>query len=167
MRLFVAIHLSGEMKDALLQCQEEMHRQGVSGNFTRPENLHLTLAFIGETERVAEARRALEGIRLPAFSMALDGIGRFSNLWWAGIGENPFLQELACQVQEQLRTRGFSIERRPFQPHITLVRQAVSSRPIRVQHPTALTQVESLSLMRSQRIQGRLVYSDVYQKRLS
>ena len=98
--------------------------------------------------------------------MALDGIGRFSSLWWAGIGENPSLQELARQAQEQLRAWGFSIERRPFQPHITLVRQAVSSRPIRVQPPAALTQVESLSLMCSQRIQGRLVYSEVYQKRL-
>jgi 2'-5' RNA ligase len=166
MRLFAAVRLSVEMKSALLQCQEEMRRQGVSGNFTRPENLHLTLAFIGETERAAEARRALEGIRLPAFSMALDGIGRFSSLWWAGIGENPSLQELARQAQEQLRAWGFSIERRPFQPHITLVRQAVSSRPIRVQPPAALTQVESLSLMCSQRIQGRLVYSEVYQKRL-
>lgn len=166
MRLFAAVHLSGEMKNALLQCQEEMRRQGVSGNFTRPENLHLTLAFIGETERAAEARRALEEIQIPAFSMVLDGIGRFSDLWWAGIGENASLQELARQTQERLRARGFSIERRPFHPHITLVRQAVSSRPIRVQLPSALTQVESLSLMRSQRVQGRLVYSEVYQKRL-
>ena len=162
MRLFVAVHLSREMKSALLHCQEQMRVLGVSGRFTRPENLHLTLAFIGETDRVSQARRALERVDLPPFPMALEGIGQFSDLWWAGIRKNPALQALANQVQDQLRAVGFSIERRPFKPHITLVRQAVSRRPVRLELPAAAMQVESFSLMQSQRVEGRLLYSEVY-----
>lgn len=167
MRLFVALSFSQQARDALLRCQQQLRELGMTGNFTRPENLHLTLAFIGETDRVAQACRALERIEQPAFSMVLGEIGRFSDLWWAGIRENAALQELALRVQEQLRAGGFSIDRRPFRPHVTLVRQASASRPVRLALPAAVTAVESFSLMQSQRLQGRLVYSEVYRRRLA
>ncbi len=48
MRLFIAIPLSDTMKDALTAVQDEMYDNGVRGNFTSRENMHLTLAFIGE-----------------------------------------------------------------------------------------------------------------------
>lgn len=48
MRLFIAINLSDAMKDALINTQCEMYDRGVRGNYTKEENLHLTLAFIGE-----------------------------------------------------------------------------------------------------------------------
>ena len=48
MRLFIAINLEDGMKDGVLAVRREMERRGVRGNFTKEENLHLTLAFIGE-----------------------------------------------------------------------------------------------------------------------
>ena len=48
MRLFIAINLDDNIRDALAEMQESMRRQGVRGNYTKIENLHLTLAFIGE-----------------------------------------------------------------------------------------------------------------------
>ena len=48
MRLFIAINLSDDMKDALRAAQNTMRRAGVRGNYTPVENMHLTLAFIGE-----------------------------------------------------------------------------------------------------------------------
>ena len=48
MRLFIAIGLNDNIKAALAEMQEAMRRQGIRGNYTRIENLHLTLAFIGE-----------------------------------------------------------------------------------------------------------------------
>ena len=48
MRLFIAINLDDNIRDALAEMQESMRRQGVRGNYTKTENLHLTLAFIGE-----------------------------------------------------------------------------------------------------------------------
>ncbi len=58
MRLFLAILLSDEMKDALIHTQNRWYDAGVRGNYTAEENLHLTLAFIGEypdAEPVLEA----------------------------------------------------------------------------------------------------------------
>ena len=59
MRLFVAIRPSPAVRDVLLDAEAALRRQG-RGTFTRPENLHLTLAFVGEAERAAPAQAALE-----------------------------------------------------------------------------------------------------------
>ena len=48
MRLFIAINLSSEIRDALMKVQDEMFDRGVRGNFTPEANMHLTLAFIGD-----------------------------------------------------------------------------------------------------------------------
>ena len=59
MRLFIAISLSEQMKAALVNAQNEMYDHGVRGNYTPEENLHLTLAFIGE---VPDAEPVLEAL---------------------------------------------------------------------------------------------------------
>ena len=50
MRLFIAINLDNNIRNALAEMQESMRRQGVRGNYTKTENLHLTLTFIGFVE---------------------------------------------------------------------------------------------------------------------
>ena len=50
MRLFIAIQLSDEMKKALVACMHDLKKQGVEGNYVPAQNLHMTLAFIGEYE---------------------------------------------------------------------------------------------------------------------
>ena len=58
MRLFLAIQLSPAVREALLTAQDALRRQG-RGSFPPPENLHLTLAFLGEAEDPTRARAAL------------------------------------------------------------------------------------------------------------
>ena len=58
MRLFIALPLCGDARQALLDVQQDMRNQGVRANFSRAENLHLTLAFLGELE--GEAVRAAQ-----------------------------------------------------------------------------------------------------------
>ena len=63
MRLFLAILLSDEMKDALIHTQNRWYDAGVRGNYTAEENLHLTLAFIGEYPDAEPVLEALPGGR--------------------------------------------------------------------------------------------------------
>ena len=49
MRMFVALRAEDPLKRAAVQYMEELKRLGVSGSFTKPDNLHITLAFIGES----------------------------------------------------------------------------------------------------------------------
>ena len=62
MRLFLAILLSEEMKNALINIQNEMYDKGIRGNFTTEENMHLTLAFIGDYPDPLPVTEALEAM---------------------------------------------------------------------------------------------------------
>lgn len=161
MRLFVAVRFSPEIDRALLAAAAELRRQADAARLTRPENLHLTLAFIGETENVRAAREAVLGLTARAFPLSVGGCGRFGDLWWAGIAPSPDLQALAAETGDALRRRGFAIERRPFKPHITLARQVEAKAPIRLELPLLTMTVRRVSLMRSDRVAGRLTYTEV------
>lgn len=161
MRLFVAVHFTPEIRRALLDAAGELRRQSASARMTRPENLHLTLAFIGETENRRAAQEAVLGLSAAPFSIAVGGCGRFGDLWWAGVAPSPALSSLAAEVGEALRQRGFVLDRRPFRPHITLARQVESAAPIRLSLPEMTMTVRRVSLMRSDRIAGRLTYTEV------
>lgn len=166
MRLFVAIRFSPAVEEALWTAVGDLRRQG-AGTFTRRENLHLTLAFIGETDRLAEAssavRKAAGSGPLP---LEVGGpLGRFGDLWWAGVQGGERLAALAAAVQTALRDRGFAIERRPWKPHVTLVRRWRGPAPRTAVAPAAMT-AKTISLMRSDRVAGRLVYTEVFSAKL-
>ena len=170
MRLFVALELSPAARDALLQAQEALKKQG-RGNFTRRENLHLTLAFIGETQRLDAARDALRAIQSKAFTLHMEKIGAFDDLIWAGAELSPPLAALQKEVEHLLRVQGFTLEKRAFRPHITLCRRFAPFGKrdlIAAQH--ALGSIKSavtrVVLMESLRIDGKLVYRSVESKNL-
>lgn len=165
MRLFVAIQFSPAVRSALLEAVDALRRQG-DGNFTRPENLHLTLAFIGETEDLAGAKAALDASCAGGpVSLTIGGLGRFGDLWWTGVRENPRLEALAQTVQQALRARGFPIEKRAWKPHVTLVRQWRGPRPVLTVRETSM-RAERVSLMKSERVRGKLTYTEIYSVRL-
>ena len=162
MRLFIAIRLSRPLVETLKQAQRDMRHQGAEGNFSREENLHLTLAFLGETEDAAGALSAMEEVsRGGAIRLAVSGVGRFGDLWWAGVEENLRLKTAAENLQSALRRRGFSIEKRAFRPHVTLARQVRSPRPLRLSVPRREMTAAGMSLMKSERIGGKLTYTEI------
>ena len=76
MRLFTAICFDEETKKALFSAAKAAENFS-SGNFTREGNLHLTLVFIGETERENEIKSALSEVEFPSFEIKTEGIGLF------------------------------------------------------------------------------------------
>lgn len=121
-RLFVALSLPEIVADALTVLQS-----GVDGARWRPfEAFHVTLAFIGETDRHGEARAldALSGVEAASFELTLQGADYFGGsdprAVWAGIAACPPLIHLQKKVERLLRMAGFSLESRKFVPHVTL-----------------------------------------------
>lgn len=166
MRLFVAINFSKEAKSVLLSSIEELKTQSVSGNFIRAENLHLTLVFIGESDKLSVVRGAIDRCAVPAFEMAVSGSGRFGSIYWVGIENNPKLKALAENLQNDLRACGFNLEERAFKPHITLARQLEASKPVSISVERTTMTVSRISLMKSERINGRLTYTELYGRNL-
>jgi len=121
-RLFVALSIPEAQTDALCGLQN-----GLEGARWRPpENFHITLSFIGETDRhgLADALDALGGVSAPGFALRLSGLGAFGErkprAVWAAVETCPPLAHLHSKVDTALRRRGFELERRRFVPHVTL-----------------------------------------------
>lgn len=160
MRLFIAIRLSSEMKDALRDTQRAMYDRGVRGNFTPEENLHLTLAFIGDYPNAEAVMDALAGITFTPFELVLDGIGRFGDLWWAGLRDSAALTAVARRVRRALAANEIPFDRKRFSPHITLLRRASREAAGFALAPAAMT-VRSISLMSSKRGRNGMIYTEI------
>ncbi len=171
MRLFIAVNLNKEMKDALLDMQDAMKWKGVRGNYTKPANLHLTLAFIGEFGDPEAVMDALDDVDFEPFGICLDGVGAFRGLWWTGVSpcemekaENDPLRSLTKKVRRALAENGIPFDRKKFSPHITLVRRPD---PGDIAPPAPRGKemmVEKFSLMRSDRGKHGMIYTELYSR---
>ena len=166
MRLFVALLFSDDFKNTLSGMARAMRRAGVTGSFTRTENLHLTLAFIGETDRAEEAKAALSSVSLPPVKLTLAGTGRFGDLLWAGLEKTEALMLTASTVASVLSANGFRLEKRAFTPHITLVRRTSAGFQIPFECPCVSMTARRISLMSSDLSGGRPVYTEIYSRAL-
>ena len=164
MRLFVAALPNEEILRALEKCQEELKIFGVSGRFAPRENLHLTFAFIGEYHDPEEVTKALFAVKFRPTELHLEGLGRFGDLYWAGIGKNPALDALAKKIRQSLAARNIPFDKKRFSPHITLVRKAFSPAGDAfpsVSLPKGKMTLGTLSLMRSDRGKHGMIYREI------
>ena len=108
MRLFIAIQLSEDMKRALTACMNDLKKQGVTGNYVPAQNLHLTLAFIGEYDEPERIKDAINSIPLPRLRLKLSEKGKFGDLLWAGIQENQDVHAYVKDLRAAMKEAGGS-----------------------------------------------------------
>ena len=124
MRCFVAIPLPDGPVRALEAVQDGLP----FGRLTDPEQLHLTLAFLGELpdREVEAAHDGLQTVRSHPFELTLRGLGSFGGAdgrtIWAGVADPAPLARLAARIRSALHGMGVVLERRRFRPHVTLAR---------------------------------------------
>ena len=130
MRLFVALHISQEIRDAIANLARELKPLDETWKWTRSENLHVTLKFLGETpaDKLHAVKESLSGVPadLP-FSLKFNSLGFFPNVrrprvLWVGLDAPPALAKLAHAIDESLAKIGIPPEEREFSPHLTLAR---------------------------------------------
>ena len=128
LRLFFALPLPADLRESLDRWQRG---QAEMEGWTRPEGLHLTLAFLGE--RSAEAVSTLLTIAGPiadrhrGFILGTAGLGGFptagaARVLWLGLEPSPALAALAADLRGTLATAGEAFDAKPFRPHLTLAR---------------------------------------------
>ncbi len=163
MRLFIAIRLNKKLRKHVGDVQESFRRQGVRGNYPPEENLHITLAFIGEYDDPDAVLEAMETVSFAPFSITTDRIGRFGDLWWVGFSECEALEALARKLRRSLAKAEIPYDRKRFKAHVTFLRKPEYGRgPI--PHVTAAPsgmEVESISLMRSVRGKAGMIYTEL------
>ena len=161
MRLFIAIQLSEEMKKALITCMHDLKKQGVEGNYVPAQNLHMTLAFIGEYDDAAKVREVIESVPLPQFRMSLSEKGNFGNLLWAGLKGNQKMKTYVKDLRAALKAADIPFGKDEFIPHITLIRKVSVKKPYKVNLPKAEMVVKKVSLMKSEFKNGKVSYREM------
>ena len=142
-RAFFALWPDASASDALALLACETARR-TRGRAPPAGNLHLTLVFLGDVAVMRVAALSAIGLavasRVPPFPLTLDRTGTFrgSAIAWAGASATPReLVELVQQLRDALMTEGFALERRAFQPHVTLARRCRAPGNIQLAAPIA------------------------------
>ena len=164
MRLFLAISIEGAMQDSLLKLQHHWRDIGVRGHFVPAENMHLTLAFIGEYGNPDVVMDAVSAVAFKPFNIHLDGAGTFYDALWIGIAPNDSLSACVRKLRRALAEQGIPYDRKKFSPHITLTRKADfpgSMESLLKQLPTDTMDVTEIALMRSDRGKNGMIYTKI------
>ena len=131
-RTFIAIELDSSLRQALSKAQNELKTSGADAKWVRPENIHLTLKFLGPTptDKIETICQLLQDTanQFAVFEIRLSNIGAFPKIEsprviWIDINEGKeTLKALFKEIEAKLSPLGFPPEDRPFQTHITLAR---------------------------------------------
>jgi 2'-5' RNA ligase len=134
-RSFIAIDV--EEKDVIRnisKIQKKLFETGANLKLIKPENIHITLSFLGDISitLIEKIHIELKKIYFTSFNIEVIGIGAYPNLrtiriLWAGIGKGIFeLRNLVNQLEPRLRTIGIKQNHRGFNPHLTIARVKTS-----------------------------------------
>lgn len=133
MRLFVALDIDQGIRQRIAAFRDEMRALAPGVRWVGPETFHITLQFLGETQKLDEIKAALASVNAGSTTVTFRGVGFFPNpnrarVFWVGIGSDERLQELVNNVGAALARLGFKREQEEYHPHLTLAR-AGSGRP--------------------------------------
>jgi 2'-5' RNA ligase len=135
MRCFIAININEQIRKALADLQEELQgkadiKRG-DAKWVNPENIHLTLKFLGEIkdEQIVDVCKITGDVasRHKSFELDIESVGHFggrsARVLWVGTGQNrEKLVQLQQDLERQLDLAGWPREARKFSGHLTLCR---------------------------------------------
>lgn len=130
-RSFIAFDLKDhEIMEKISEIQQKLEGTGASLKLINPQNIHVTLRFLGNIQpsMVDKIYREMEQIDFESFQIEVCRVGAFPTLRnprviWAGIQKNlDKLEMISRQLASRLHILGFPSDSKPFSPHITLAR---------------------------------------------
>ena len=189
-RAFVALNFPDQLRHELWDALSPLRyaREKLPVKWVRPENIHLSLKFLGDVEETREpelaaALKRAAGTRGEPHTLTLQitGFGVFPDyhrphVVWAGVTPDPGLELLQHGVEQAFAPLGFATEARAFRPHVTLGRAAREARPrdftgleeiLAATDFDATVTVAEVDLMQSTLQRDGPVYQVKYHERLS
>jgi 2'-5' RNA ligase len=129
-RLFFALWPTDRVRQSIVETLSSIS-PAVKGRVMKPENIHITLHFIGQVaEPVKDClHAAAQSVRAETFQLNLDSFGHFkkARIFWVGCQQVPDqLIHLHSDLGAAIAPCGYQPDRRPYAPHLTLLRKSVS-----------------------------------------
>jgi 2'-5' RNA ligase len=166
MRLFIAIKPAALLK-ALDTVSDGLKPLLHGAAFTPLQNTHITLCFIGETDKVERVKTSAALLFNP-FEVTLGELGFFggrnSALIWVGLESGGALETLSAALRLRLRENGVPFDLKPFKPHITIARKVripsgFSFASIDI--PKARMLCDKIELFKSEQINRKRLYTSI------
>lgn len=167
-RLFVAVPLPEDVRKALQTLQQSWKDSGVQGRFIPQSQMHITLAFIGETLARKTVMECMEQLAMKPLSLTSVGAGHFRSLYYASVQSDPAraLKDLASRLQSALQAHGVTKECKPFQGHITLLRDGVIPDGLELEAPMLHWQSDQIVLFASVFTPSGVTYHPLYTRKV-
>lgn len=178
-RAFVAVKINEDTIKALGEIIGELKESHADVRWVHPENIHVTLKFLGniETGKIDSIKQGLSRAAkgFSPFSLKVKGVGaipnpRYPRVVYVGLTEeNQNLKTLAAAVESELEFLGFAPEKREFLPHLTIGRvksfraKTMLMMKMREFHSREIGSilVEDFYLMKSELNPGGAIYLDI------
>ena len=122
MRLFIAACLEDDVRDTLIKVQNELKAQRLKARYTKPENLHMTVAFVGDYCNPEDVLDALETVDFTPFETAFDGLQIHRDMIFARLIETSQMEKTVKRVRRTLANAGIPFDKKRFMAHVTLAR---------------------------------------------
>jgi len=177
LRLFIAIQLPDTVRAGLEERAALLRHACVRGSFPPPENLHLTLVFLGDVfaERVPAVVAAMDAAAAGPVPLELGPLDRFrsrdGDVLVRQVRADAELYDLQRRLEDALRADGFRLETQPYRPHLTLARRAVlrdgeTPEALSAQLPPLSFTAWHMTLFCSEQLRGRRVYTPLHRTAL-
>lgn len=175
MRLFIAINFDEKLKDAIQNIIRDIEKHSKKGRFVKNEHMHLTLEFLGEIppKKVDSIKETMEQVSSEMFILELSEVGHFKrrggDIYWIGLRKNQSLFRMQKELHNLLLKKGFELESRKYNPHLTIGRRVVMDDTfdpdkyvdqLKVLNIT----VDKIDLMKSENIGGELKHTVIFSK---
>ena len=158
MRLFIGIKFDEKTMVLIDRIQGMLYNEGVKGNFTNKNNIHLTLSFLGEVnnDKVDVLKKIIDSIDVSKINtIDITGIDVLKDMIILNVNESVELDNIYNDLVNKLSSNNFNIDKRPYFPHVTLVREKNKDYKKELNIKSKFTKI---TLFESTRINGVLTY---------
>ena len=162
MRLFIAVWPADNIKKELIRFMHDLKTQGTGGNYIPAQNLHMTLAFLGEVKNPDPVKEAMAAVPAEHFRLSLTDCGYKGDLLYVGVKGNQKIKKYVSDLKMALDQRGIACDKSKFEPHITVIRGLKGKRPAKPAAAPEEMTVKKISLVKSEEKDGKRIYKEIY-----